>query len=454
MILGSSRKIWLAALLTVGEMTTPVRAQDAESTVMKNLYLALASRVPVSTGTLAIFMNPGVVLDPWIETEDSGDITHLGKFTDEAFAANWIYTPSGRSVSKTYGEILGIAQWASVPLSPQQRDDLRDVEHLLFADPAARAPTADYQQYLDLKARRDELQRQFDNSSPGDHDVLASQLEAAREDLKLKGQEAVFVSALGKLRTLQFQKPSDWGHDLQQRFAAAAQLANGTGPFAACVPSIGSLVTSPSWTSVTLNGPELTKDASSGVYVGTATEHMRLLHWGQGATSDPKDAAGELSTFTNTTTISFEYATVSLDRPWMESKLFQSRVWRYPPSSTLEPVSNAADPSTGQTPEGRMPLVATQIVVARNICICGALGDESIRRLRSQIISGKSASWGPFALSGRYYQETEGRTFSARPCPNGVRCDEVQIIGWITQVVPKSPNPDPTFLWGEPAPTQ
>jgi hypothetical protein len=424
------------------------QAQDDDLILMKNLYLVITSQQPVTERSFAIIMNPGIALDPWFDPRNSKDKLQMFRILDEAFQPVWIYAPSGKSISKTYTDVLGAAEWASIPLNPQQRKDLQDVNHLLFADATSQTPSPDYQRYLDLKAAYDALQKQFDTASPDERNKLRPQLDEAKEDLRLQGKERIFVAALGKLRSLHFVKPKEWRDQMLKRIAAAETVEDGQQVLPVNFsPSYAALFSSPSWTEMTISGADLLNDPSNGTYIGTITPQLRMLRWSNGAIPSSKDEWGAVVTDSKNLTISFEYTVASLDRYWLDSALFQSRVWRYPTDKLNSQISDGANPLTGRAPNGRMPLLSIQVILARNIRIDGLFSEESLARFREHVRAGKATSWGPFALSGKYFQDTNARFFSARPYRSGVRCDEVQIIGWITQVIPRSPNPEPSFVW-------
>jgi hypothetical protein len=58
--------------------------------------------------------------------------------------------------------------------------------------------------------------------------------------------------------------------------------------------------------------------------------------------------------------LSFEYRSVALTRPWFRSALFKSRFWRLPPGA--EHLSDGSDPS-----QGRCPAYISALVFARNV---------------------------------------------------------------------------------------
>jgi len=112
---------------------------------------------------------------------------------------------------------------------------------------------------------------------------------------------------------------------------------------------------------------------------------------------------------------------VLIVRPWMNPSLFKSRFWQWADRRDL--LSDGTS-----TPHGSLVAYATAIVFARNLKIELKSG--------SQIEASKLGSFGPLSL--------ENANVSGS---NSIQADGMQILAFICQKLPKSPNPDPSLAW-------
>jgi len=89
----------------------------------------------------------------------------------------------------------------------------------------------------------------------------------------------------------------------------------------------------------------------------TSAEILQLAQSAQQELRDVFAGSGSASTVTS---LSFEFRSVSLVRPWLRSALFGARFWKF--SEGTPPLSDGGTP-----PQGSWPYYATAIVFARNI---------------------------------------------------------------------------------------
>ncbi|WP_395145274.1 hypothetical protein [Armatimonas sp.] len=147
-----------------------------------------------------------------------------------------------------------------------------------------------------------------------------------------------------------------------------------------------------------------------------------------------------------------EIKRVLVERPWLDERLFRNRAW------TLDGITSA--PSglmvhKGDKPD--LPYLISSILLARNISITL----EGWTSLTDAMISLNSKSFGMVNLNGTYLfgkglakadvkfdsyltdASTNKKTYRVR-----FTCPGVQIIGFVCDTVPKSPNPDPKYKFG------
>ncbi len=65
----------------------------------------------------------------------------------------------------------------------------------------------------------------------------------------------------------------------------------------------------------------------------------------------------------------------------------------------------------------------------------------------SKIETSASIGWGPFSVSGNYSSSNSQATSNFTKSSTGITVPGSQIIGFVCEVLPLSPNPDPSLNW-------
>lgn len=131
-----------------------------------------------------------------------------------------------------------------------------------------------------------------------------------------------------------------------------------------------------------------------------------------------------------------------LRRTWLDATVFSNRAWR------LDENINKSIYSDGERPpHGRMPAIATAMILARNVKIGIDMSSTENSSFASQLAVSTSAGWGPFSVRGNYSRNTQRQTHDFVRSAAGIEIPGMQIIGFVCQYVPKCPNPDTTLNW-------
>jgi hypothetical protein len=96
----------------------------------------------------------------------------------------------------------------------------------------------------------------------------------------------------------------------------------------------------------------------------------------------------------------------------------------------------------------------TNALFVRNVSFQSNEWDSQSKYINSKISAGGSAGWGPFFAGGSYSHGNEGRDASFHRKKGGLNIPGIQLIGFINNIIPKSPNPNPEikpeqFVGGE-----
>ncbi|WP_144596342.1 hypothetical protein [Bacillus cereus] len=139
--------------------------------------------------------------------------------------------------------------------------------------------------------------------------------------------------------------------------------------------------------------------------------------------------------------ITLELGTVFIVRPWLDIKFLKSDSW------SMEGYYKAGEISTGELKtatekQSVMPLIPSAFIVAKNIKIEGEWGTKD-QEIISKAVNGEiSLGIGPFTISlGKEANSSPDLTQLSTRFNNGIiEVNGVQIIGWISQIVPFCPS--------------
>lgn len=132
--------------------------------------------------------------------------------------------------------------------------------------------------------------------------------------------------------------------------------------------------------------------------------------------------------------ISFCFCRVAIRRPWFLMSLLTLNGWSLAAQA-------AGSLSTGKLDvnPGSFPLLPTAFIAIRDLEIRGSWSSTD-RKIAEMAAAGSgTVGFGPFALSGRYGSDQAGATYTAKFDGQVLSAPGLQILGWISQVIPFSP---------------
>lgn len=165
--------------------------------------------------------------------------------------------------------------------------------------------------------------------------------------------------------------------------------------------------------------------------------------WSASASAEYGEGSSSYSCDTKGLSVTTQLLQVPLTRAWMQPEIFWSRGWKWSPEAGLGPVSDGANP-----PQGLMPLYPTSMILAKNLQINLDMTNQSNSSQWSSISTSASFGWGPFSISGNYSHSQSSAQSSYTKTDSGISVPGSQIIAFVCEVIPQSPNPDPSLNWG------
>ena len=399
----------------------------------------VANIMALSTGGRVIVLHPGIFIDPTYDSMNKQEQLPYVSFYNQMLTSSVIYTPAQHDLAELFSSVLSNAEWATVPLVPAQVQELTQVSQLLYVD-SDHTPTKGYARYLQKKSTYEEINLRYENTPEAQRTAeLSTELQTASDDLDLAGHKAVYEPAETRLKLLTAMKSLQWrADDLVKVSAATVPPGDGNHWLLTETTPPLDAIDQTSWTSASFTRTQLnnvSSEPSPGVMTSPATQTW--WHWGGAARSGSACAehvpTGALS-------VEFDFVNIRFVRPWFDPQLFESQAWRLRAGTELFSDGN----NTGNT--GSSPVFATGIIVVKNLKISGDVVADCRNDIRRAVRNHQEIGFGPFRLSGGAIGADSSYVI-ASVTSRQILVPQLQIIGLTSEVLPKSPNPNPNFQW-------
>jgi len=164
--------------------------------------------------------------------------------------------------------------------------------------------------------------------------------------------------------------------------------------------------------------------------------------WSFGGDASSSSQYNTYSSDSNNLGIDVELVKIPLRRSWFNSGIFNSRGWKFDPNLNRDLLSDGGTP-----PSGTLIGYSTSLIVARNLILKMDLSSTRDSYAASQFSSSLKIGWGPFSLRGNYSKSTQTSTHDFKFDSGGISCPGMQIIAFVNELLPKSPNPDMNLNW-------
>jgi hypothetical protein len=453
-------------LLVALSLNSVCFAQDPNVDLMKKLYTKIGKTVGVGSNdaiageSFLVLANPGILLDPTINTSTTEGRYQLSKMLDRVLLPSWIYKPNNDSTLKVYSTILNYKETPAFALTASQKQQLDAARAFIFSNVERGTYSPAYQRYLDTKRALALAIKQVEDyrtthpnqSVPAD---LAQSLSEARTNFNLIGNKNQIVAAMNRINMYEHADPAVWWGELQGRFDDNTETFNGTQfPIYNLFPAYSVwLDTTRTWTNYTLRQSDIQQTTSNshssvggGLSVGWGL-------WSVGADYSNQQNRTYFQLNASNATVKMELMRVMIDRPWMDDYVFKSRGWKWLSSSPLvnQLISDGGDAVHGVTPQGVMPFVPTGVLLARNVSLSADWSSDLKTTFDEKTSGGGSIGWGPFSFGGRTENSNASTYMKANAAGNTVSWSAPQIIGFFVEVLPENPKPNPCLRFASDA---
>lgn len=145
--------------------------------------------------------------------------------------------------------------------------------------------------------------------------------------------------------------------------------------------------------------------------------------------------------------IEFELLRAPIIRPWFSNFLLRGRGWKWD-TSTKENPTGGNPLSDGKIPpeQGNLPMITTEAIFARNLTVKLDMSSKANQESLLETKSSAEAGWGLFKIRGHVETSQGTKTFDFVEEGDGISCAQPQIIGFFSELMPMSPNPN-WALW-------
>lgn len=231
----------------------------------------------------------------------------------------------------------------------------------------------------------------------------------------------------------------------KKRYANSLVLFEGVGevPYTMLSPESWFKSTGDGWTKYSKAEAhhEAHYSASQTSYGGSAG--VNLGFWSVGGGFDHAENQSALNISGDDLSIEFEYCTVDVKRPWMDSTLLSLRNWFLMGDYKTGCISDGTMGQQRETVDPTFfPSVVTSLILVRNVHITWGSYASDQSTFDTVTSGGGSVGWGPFAVSGHYSHGEQKRDVKAEHKREGLHIEGMQLLGYVSMINPLSPAVD------------
>ncbi|KWT68586.1 hypothetical protein APV28_2723 [Comamonas testosteroni] len=395
---------------------------------------------------------PGLYVVPNLDRNSQKTKYYVSNALDGVLACNWNAIKKPGKVSDIYKSILDGKQTPLVKLTEEQEEILNEANSFLFWVDGS--PTEKYQKYLDEQMKYLEALDNFEASlatekNGGDKvpEKINQDLRNAEASWKKNGYKYDVEIAIENIRQYESLEPAIFWKKLQDKFSkytecfdiqSEFQVVEANPPYEHWFQEFG-------WSDFKFDSLDFDNQRQSGSVgfdISACCSCPDVL-------SEPNSQVGPISIFGSALfkeeikfddenfLLTCKLRRIEIVRPWLDINVFHSRAWRWSPASVSYGVSIASggDIAGRILPTGVMPVLPMTAILARDVNIYWK-SNKGISHIKEGLEKKLDLNIGPFRISRAIIKE-EHRIYQPDP----------QIIGYISTILPKSPNPEPTLPW-------
>lgn len=430
---------------------------------------------------------PGVTVKTDLDPNDKKDQYYISNFLNVTLECSYVATTKAALVSDVYKLILDGKELAITKLTESEEQELKNAEEKLSLEEGK--PTPEYMDYQLYKSKfycaQDDLESAKTTEKNGGTKVPESvykKFETAKLEWSTKGFKMDIEQALSVVEQLQSKERYLYWNNLNKKYNQyTEELENGSAfQFNTSIPEYKDWFKQELWTPFTFDEKDYEKQARSGGLgmpsrlccfqkskissidhlnkkgassldgvspIPKPTPSYNLRHnpthlfasWMETSPEKETPFTGDLEEYN----FSCSFKRISIIRPWMDSNVFYSRIWRWSDMS----IGYGIDISTGGSVAGNdpatgvMPILPTTALLGKDIKFTTS-NAALINWFEIEFGQGKQIRFGPFRFTKGINSIIRSKrlySLSSTSAP--------QLFGYISTIFPECPNPDLSLKW-------
>lgn len=391
-----------------------------------------------------------------------------------------IFTSTQDAISSVYSDVLKYSKVVDLPLSDKEKEKLEKFRNMLTVTkevvdiitdekkqvtvpgPLVLAYTAKMNEYIsaadeymnlliDAQAAKGNDQEAirrvaaFANKSK----FMRKKMEAAEMAWITEGKKHEYEQIAAYIEQVMQKSMVLYKQELQQDFKNGLLTSPQEGTagdfyYTTLVP--GSFATSPGWTRFFFYEQDYENhyNKSTSKWSAGGSVNFGLYSFGARASGSKIQIAQDQKA-TNFRA-ELEFTQVPIIRSFFKPGFFAMRGWTLDKLWDLnydKKVSDGGEGKTDEKPDGRLVAYPITALFVRNVVLKSDQSESHMDYLKKEISAGGRVGYGPFSVGGSYSHGNEKRDFTAHAEGGAVNIPGMQLIGFINNIIPKSPNPNP-----------
>jgi hypothetical protein len=387
-----------------------------------------------------------------------------------------IWNTTQDSISSVYNDVLKYSKVVDIPLSDAEkakiqryRDALtvtKEVTDFLTDEkktvsepgPLTLAYTAKMNDYIDAADTYMDLLVDAQSAKGNDAEAIRRVAEFANKSKFLRSKmEAAYMAWTSQGYKNEYEQINAYiaqaseksmvmyKEDLKNKFKAGLLTSplDGGSDFYYTTLLPGNFASSPGWTRFTYYEGDFESNYSkeTSQWGGSAGVNFGLFSIGASASGSKievnKDA--KASNFR----ASFSFTQIPICRSWFDPGFFSMKGWTLDNLWDLNFDKKISDGAS--KPNGRLVAYPVTALFVKDVNFTFDTNSNSSQYIGSQISAGGSFGWGPFTVGGSYSHGKVTSNFKSDYAGGQLTIPGMQLIGFVNNIIPKSPDPNPNI---------
>lgn len=187
-----------------------------------------------------------------------------------------------------------------------------------------------------------------------------------------------------------------------------------------------------------------TKNIKTSKYLAAGGETSIKVGWFANDTSaEYKKSEEHEDKESSVTGIEMEIASVKIERPWLNERLFSLGNWKIDGQS-IGSISDGTfiknENGVIKSNQGSIPLITKNMIIARNVKLTGKFSKDLRDKMTQDVKAATSVRIGPFKAKGHTEHSKNKEVIKSDIDESEVTIESPQIIGFISSIVKRSPK--------------